>query len=102
MKHNSIDGIVKSLVEARKGKGLSQTEMARRLDVPQSYISRLESGKLDMRLSSLIEIARYLNLEVVLVPDMMAPTVQALIGPQSANRATEPIYTLDDLDVEGG
>jgi hypothetical protein len=54
-----------------------------------------------MRLSSLIEIARYLNLEVVLVPDMMAPTVQALIAPQSANRATEPMYTLDDIDVEG-
>lgn len=97
MKHSSI---IESLISARKSKSLSQSEVARRLDVPQSYISRIESAKLDMRLSSLIDIARYLNLEVVLVPDMMVPTVQALIGQQSANRALEPLYTLDNLDEE--
>lgn len=102
MKHSSINGIVESLVAARKSKGLSQSEMARRLDVPQSYISRLESGKLDMRLSSLIDIARYLNLEIMLVAEPMATTVQALIGQQTMNRPTKPLYTLEDLDEEGG
>ena len=102
MKHSSIDNLVKSLIEARKIRGLSQSEMARRLDVPQSYISRLESGKLDMRLSSLIDIARYLNLEVTLIPDMMANTVQAIIGKENASRTAGPLYTLDNLDEQDG
>ncbi|MBI2933423.1 MAG: helix-turn-helix transcriptional regulator [Planctomycetes bacterium] len=59
-------GILKSLIEARKRAGLSQVEVARRMDVPQSAVVRLESGR---HSPTLMTIARYaaaigVNLEV--------------------------------------
>lgn len=59
-------GILKSLIEARKRSGLSQVEVARRMDVPQSAVVRLESGH---HSPTLVTIARYaaaigVNLEV--------------------------------------
>ncbi len=98
MKHSAIEDIIKSLVAARKAKGLTQSEMARRLGVPQSYISRMESGRLDMRLSSLVDVARYLNQEIVLVPNTVVPTVQTLLRSKDSHIENRPLYTLDDLD----
>ena len=100
MKHNSTDQIIVILVAARKKKKLTQSELGRRLGVPQSYISRLEAGLIDLRLSSLVDIARFLELELMLVPSKMEPTVRALTG--SGNIASEvtALYTLEDLDSE--
>ncbi|MDZ4837030.1 MAG: helix-turn-helix transcriptional regulator [Candidatus Melainabacteria bacterium] len=97
MKHN-FQSIVQALIEARKQKGLTQTELAKRLSVPQSYISRIESGKLDLRLTSLIDIARYLNLDLLLVPDAMVPTVTALTSSAGLTQTAQPLYTLDNLE----
>ena len=35
-----------SLKEARKSRGVSQNELARRTGIPQPYISRIESGRI--------------------------------------------------------
>jgi transcriptional regulator with XRE-family HTH domain len=45
--------IVSELVAARHEEGLSQTEVAARMGTSQSVVARLESGALDMRLSTL-------------------------------------------------
>lgn len=47
--------------------------------MPQSHISKIESGSADIRLSSLIELARALDLEVKLVPRKALPAVDSVV-----------------------
>lgn len=97
MKHNDKSDIINSLITARISKGLSQSEMARRIGLPQSYVSRLESGRLDARISSIQDIARFLELDIMLIPASMQPIVESLL--KSDERiADRPLYTLDDTD----
>ena len=49
------------LVEARKGAGLSQEELARRLRRSQSFIAKIEVGERRLDVLEFIEIARALN-----------------------------------------
>ncbi len=73
-----------SLRRAREAKGLSQRALAGLSGVPQSHISKIESGGVDLRLSSLVEIARALDLELVLVPRKGLSAVNSII------RSTQP------------
>ncbi|WP_346658108.1 helix-turn-helix transcriptional regulator [Bradyrhizobium sp. 154] len=43
---------------AREAIGLSQRDLSARITVPHSHISKIESGGADLRLSSLVELAR--------------------------------------------
>jgi predicted transcriptional regulator len=45
--------LVNELVKARQEHGLSQTEIAARMGTSQSAVARLESGDVDVRLSTL-------------------------------------------------
>lgn len=45
--------IISSLKEARKAKKLSQRELSKLIGIPQSHISKIESGGVDIRLSNL-------------------------------------------------
>jgi transcriptional regulator with XRE-family HTH domain len=74
-----IENVAKTLNTAREAKGLSQRDVSKLAAVPQSHISRIESGIIDLRLSSLIEIARVLDLEMTLVPRKALPAVQSII-----------------------
>lgn len=49
--------------QARLARGLTQTELAADLDVPQSTISEIESGKSTIYLRRLLSIARVTGLE---------------------------------------
>ena len=53
--------------------------MAEKVGLPQSHISKIESGHVDIRLSSLIELARVLDLELSLVPRKLVPAVRSII-----------------------
>lgn len=48
----------RALQQARAARGISQTELARELGVPQSTISAMESGKSTIYLRRLLTIAR--------------------------------------------
>lgn len=89
------DQIPKSLKLARKSKGLSQRDLSARSGVPQSHISKIESGAVDLRVSSLVELARTLGLELVLVPRKDLPAVTAVMRGDGLN-AAKPAYSLDD------
>ena len=54
-------GLVRELVEQRLAAGLSQTEVAARMGTSQSAVARLESGTLDVRLSTLDRYAAALG-----------------------------------------
>lgn len=73
------DQILKSLREARQRKGFSQRELSARSGVPQSHISRIENGDVDLRVSSLVALARVLDLELELVPRKAVPAVKSIV-----------------------
>lgn len=66
------------LRQTREAKGLTQADLGERIGQPQSAVSRIERGG-DLRLSTLQEIARVLDLEPMFVPKHLVPAVQALI-----------------------
>ncbi|WP_081738832.1 helix-turn-helix domain-containing protein [Mesorhizobium ciceri] len=81
------EDIIKVLKSAREAQALSQRGLGARAGVPQSHISKIESGKVDLQLSSLIQLARLLDLEVKLVPKKALPAVDSVV------RSTTPQAT---------
>lgn len=74
------DSIQAQLKQARINKGWSQKEIGERLGIPQSHLSKIENGKTDLRISSLIQLSRVLELELVLVPKQHWPVVYAILN----------------------
>ena len=75
----TITHIANKLKAAREAKGLSQRALSKLAGVPQSHISKIENGTVDLRLSSLIELARVLGLELALVPRKTLPAVKSIV-----------------------
>lgn len=101
MKYNStIAPLIESIVQARKAMNLTQAQLGKELGLPQSYISRLESGKLDIRLSGILEIARFLRLDLTLVPLNLVPAVRAITSGGNTVSFDKPLYSLDDIEEE--
>lgn len=70
------------LLNARERLGLTQRAFAERAGTTQSRISKIENGDVDLRVSSLIDLARNLELEFMLVPRQYVPAVKAIISRQ--------------------
>jgi transcriptional regulator with XRE-family HTH domain len=97
----TITDIAKKLKAERKARGLSQRALSKLVGVPQSHISKIENGMVDLRLSSLIELARVLSLELTLVPRKALPAVQSIIRGSARSSKTESVrsaYALEDDD----
>lgn len=75
----ALERIARTLGEGRKSKGLSQRALSTLSGVPQGHISKIEAGEVDLRLSSLIELARALDMELTLVPRNTMPAIQSII-----------------------
>jgi len=88
------ESIIQALAASRKSKGLTQAALAAQLGIPQSHVSRLETGKVDLRTSSLIELARLVDMEVMLVPRKWAPAVRKLVEERDGNPETRFLYRL--------
>lgn len=73
-----VENVAQELKAARNKKGLSQRELGAKVGIPQSHISKIENGAVDLKTSSLIELARALDLELMLVPRALTPAVQGL------------------------
>lgn len=83
MKH-VIEQMAQQLKSVREQKGLSQRDLSQKAGLPQSHISKIENAGVDLRVSSLIELARALDLELTLVPRKTVPAVQSIV------RSSEP------------
>lgn len=90
-----IEEMAKALKAARARRGLSQRELSLRSGVPQSHISKIESGAVDLRVSSLIGLARELGLELALIPRKAVPAVSSIIR-SSERQMRDPLIGASD------
>ena len=99
MAYRIID-IRDSLRQTREAKGLTQSGLGERIGQPQSAVSRIERGG-DLRLSTLLEIARVLELEPILIPKHLVPAVKALIG-HAADQKDSHTTETGSIPLAGG
>lgn len=97
-----IEHIGKALKEARLKMGLSQRDLSKKAKIPQSHISKIENGEVDLQTSTLIEISRALDLEPMLIPIHLVPIIQGLLRDKVGDGRQTPMYTLDQEDEENG
>ena len=81
-----MEEIEKKLKKARKEKGLTQAALGKKMGLPQSHISQIEAGRVDLRVSSLLEMARLLDLEPMLIPRTLTPAVRSFISGRGETR----------------
>lgn len=95
-----LDEIATSIRASRQAKALTQKALGQRVGLPQSHISKIEKGVVDLQLSSLVEIARALDLEVKLVPRKALPAVEGAVRAYGTTIETSqlPAYRLDEDD----
>ncbi|MDQ6926011.1 MAG: helix-turn-helix domain-containing protein [Candidatus Eremiobacteraeota bacterium] len=93
-KHNSSEksrhetlGI--QLGTIRRSRRVSQYELAAKLGIAGSNLSRIEHGA-DFRVSTLLDLARALRLEPILVPKEHVPAVRAIIDASAAQHDASP------------
>lgn len=79
-----MNEIIKTLKSARLEKKLKQSELGSKLGLPQSHISKIEQGATDPRLSTVTDMARLLDLELLPVPRAMLPAIRAMIRGEGA------------------
>ena len=58
--------LIKKIKTIRKEKGLSQIELAKKCNVPQSTIGRIENHSMNPSIDTLINILDVLNIEIEL------------------------------------
>ncbi len=96
---DSIQEIAAMIKAAREKKGLSQRALSAKVGIPQSHISKIEQGMVDLQTSSLIQIARALDLELVLVSRTHLSAVQALQNASYSSKAI-PMYRLSNEEKD--
>jgi transcriptional regulator with XRE-family HTH domain len=74
-----------ALKATRERQGLSQRELADAAGTDQARISKIESGDIDLRLSSLVNLARTLGLELVLADRRHLPAVEAILKERASD-----------------
>ncbi len=86
-----MSNLINQLKSARKARGLKQAELGEKLGLPQSHISKIEQGTTDLRLSTIADMARVLDQELILVPRQMVSSVRALLrGETEQERRFQP------------
>lgn len=84
---------------ARDAAGLTQRQLSERSGLTQAQISRIENGLVDLQISTLVELARFLGLELILAPRQATPAIQAIARDTKA--AIVPPRIKEDLDSLG-
>lgn len=89
--------IIKQLKHVRRDYNIKQSELGGKLGLPQSHISKIENGGTDPRLSTVEDMARLLDQELVLIPRTMLPVIRAILSGEDTQK---PKWRLDE--EEGG
>ena len=78
---NALLDIGKLLKAARKDRQLTQEQVADMSGISRPRYREIEAGSTAARTTTLINIARALGLELMLIPQAMVPAVDALLRP---------------------
>ena len=78
-KRYSLEALTEAIRQARLAKGWSQRDLSARAHLTQAQISRIENGEVDLQVSTLIELARSLDLDLQLVPRSALVAVEAAV-----------------------
>ncbi len=78
------------------GLGLSQDALAQKSGVTQTQISGIERGGTNVRVGTLMAVARTLGLEMMFVPRERLPAVQVVLNGETGDEP--PLYALEDED----
>lgn len=97
-----ISELITTLAQARKAARITQADLAERAGLSRMAVQRTETGDVDPRFSTLQEMARVLNMELIAVPAELHAQVLALIQPQTdqtaaADRIASPVTGQDSL-----
>ncbi|KGF68053.1 XRE family transcriptional regulator [Hoeflea sp. BAL378] len=71
--------ITQQLRSAREARKMSQRELSARSGLTQSHISQIERGTMEPGLDSLVDVARALDLEIVLAPKKLMPAIRSIL-----------------------
>jgi transcriptional regulator with XRE-family HTH domain len=96
-----MSSLIRQLRNIRIQKGLTQSELAERVGLPQSSIARIESERIDTRLSTFEELINTLGHEILIVPKEQVIAIQGLLAkPERYAELSEiPLYSLTDSDA---
>ena len=98
----AIEYLAKALKKAREDKKLSQRALSQQTGITQAKISKIENATVDMQTTTLIELARALDLEVMLVPRKHVTSVSGVIGEFRSSvfkkEGPRPAYRLGEED----
>lgn len=73
----SYKKLITRLVEARKGMGLKQVELADRLAKPQSFVSKVEKGERRLNVVEFLIYARGMGIDGITVMQTIADELPA-------------------------
>jgi transcriptional regulator with XRE-family HTH domain len=82
------EDLIREIRDRRADAGISQRALAARSGLTQAHISQIETGTLEPGLSSFIDMARALDLEIMLVPKKFLPAVQGILRQTSTEQST--------------
>jgi transcriptional regulator with XRE-family HTH domain len=85
---------------ARIAARLSQEEVALRADISRPRYRDIETGAAAARATTLVNVARALGLEMMLIPQAMVPAIEAMLQPADDDD-DRPAFT-SDADAEDG
>lgn len=88
--------IIEQLKSTRQQQGMKQSELGEKLGLPQSHVSKIEQGANDPRLSTVTDMARVLDQELVLIPRQMVSAVRSLLKGQGEDERRFQIDEGDD------
>ncbi len=92
----TVQTVLETLRASRIQRHLKQAELAEKLGTRQSQISDLERAAVDPRLSTVQDVARMLDLELMLVPRQLIPVIESLVRRQDLASDERPLYALDE------
>ncbi len=99
----SSEEIIRRLRESREASGVSQRTLSARSGLTQSHISQIETGTLEPGLASFLQLARALDLELMLVPRKLVPAVQGILQGTHSEKTLSPVRGGAALrDIERG
>lgn len=75
-----MTSIIAQLKAARREQGMKQSELGKKLGLPQSHVSKIEHGATDPRLSTVTDMARLLDYELMPVPRQLVPHIASLLS----------------------